>query len=362
SATINLTGLLASSTSTINYSINGVAQTPVTGVVANASGAANFTTSVLTSANNGQTLQITTIVTTSSTPNCSKNFTQNVTLSVNTLPSAPTTIDLSACQGSVTLNSNDATGCSGTLNWYDALGNFLSTISLTATFNSNTTLYVSCTDANGCESAKSPINISIGNVVSGTISTASATTICSGAVPPAMTGTAGSGPGASYSIAYQWQSSTTSSSSGFTDISGATGQNYTPLSGITTTTYYQRKLIATHNGNSPASCTGLSNVISITVNPKPTAIISGTTSICAGQSATVSIALTGTAPWTFTYTNGTPVTKTNISLSPYTFSISPASTTTYTVTSVSDASCTGTTSGSATITVNPKPSPTIYHN
>jgi hypothetical protein len=58
-AIINLTGLVAGSTSTINYTINGAAQTPVTGVVANGSGAASFTSANLTAANNGQTLRIT---------------------------------------------------------------------------------------------------------------------------------------------------------------------------------------------------------------------------------------------------------------------------------------------------------------
>src|SRR6185436_19707141 len=74
------------STSTINYTINGVAQTPETGVAANGSGAASFTTPNLTTANNGQTLQITSVTTTSATPNCTTSFAQNVTLSVNPLP------------------------------------------------------------------------------------------------------------------------------------------------------------------------------------------------------------------------------------------------------------------------------------
>ncbi|WP_264565610.1 gliding motility-associated C-terminal domain-containing protein [Flavobacterium sp. N3904] len=87
-ATINLTGLLASSVSTIAYTINGVAQTAVTGVVANGSGVASFTSASLTAANNGQTLQITGITSTSATPNCSQTFSQNATLSVNPLPDA----------------------------------------------------------------------------------------------------------------------------------------------------------------------------------------------------------------------------------------------------------------------------------
>jgi hypothetical protein len=104
-ATINLAGLLASSTSTVNYSINGVAQTAVTGVVANSSGVASFTSAALTAANNGQTLQITGITVTSATPNCTASFTQNVTLSVDTAD--PT---FTFCPGNQTDNSNH-TGC-----------------------------------------------------------------------------------------------------------------------------------------------------------------------------------------------------------------------------------------------------------
>jgi hypothetical protein len=85
-ATINLTGLLANSTSTINYTINAVAQTPVTGVVANGSGAASFASANLTAANNGQTLRITGVTVTSATPNCPASFSQDVILSVNPNP------------------------------------------------------------------------------------------------------------------------------------------------------------------------------------------------------------------------------------------------------------------------------------
>ncbi|MDP2336943.1 MAG: hypothetical protein Q8N05_10950, partial [Bacteroidota bacterium] len=83
SAIINLTGLLTSSTSTVDYKINGVAQTAVSGVLANGSGTASFTSAALTAANNGQILQITGITTTSTTPNCNKTFTQDVTLMVD---------------------------------------------------------------------------------------------------------------------------------------------------------------------------------------------------------------------------------------------------------------------------------------
>jgi hypothetical protein len=88
------------------------------------------------------------------------------------------------------------------------------------------------------------------------------------------------------------------------------------------------------------------------------ATITGTTSICDGGTTNVSIALTGTAPWSLTYTDGTSSWDvTNILSTPHTISVSPASTRTYTVTALSDAnSCSATAgemTGSAVITVRP---------
>jgi hypothetical protein len=74
------------------------------------------------------------------------------------------------------------------------------------------------------------------------------------------------------------------------------------------------------------------------INPTPSSVISGTGSAC--STTVVSIALSGTSPWTFTYTDGTtPVTVTNTSTTPYTFSASPGVPTTYTVSALSNATC-----------------------
>jgi hypothetical protein len=100
-------------------------------------------------------------------------------------------------------------------------------------------------------------------------------------------------------------------------------------------------------------CMVPSSPVQVTVNARPTAVVSGTTGICAGASATISAALTGTGPWNVIWSDG--FVQNGVAASPATRVVSPSATTSYSITSVSDAHCTGTASGTATITVNAKP-------
>ena len=83
--TFNLTGLLPSSTSTIAYTVNSVAATPLTGVVADASGNGSFTLA-LAAFTNGQTLAITSITRTDLTPSCTTAITANNTVVISVQP------------------------------------------------------------------------------------------------------------------------------------------------------------------------------------------------------------------------------------------------------------------------------------
>lgn len=91
---------------------------------------------------------------------------------------------------------------------------------------------------------------------------------------------------------YQWQSRPNLTGT-WADISGATGTTY---SSNTLSNGNQIRLLL----NSSVVCTTInpaeSNVITANVNPLPTAIISGSTTICNGNAASASVTLTGTPP------------------------------------------------------------------
>ncbi|MBS1505503.1 MAG: gliding motility-associated C-terminal domain-containing protein [Bacteroidetes bacterium] len=97
----------------------------------------------------------------------------------------------------------------------------------------------------------------------------------------------------------------------------------------------------------------------VTIYTTPTADISGPSAVCSGSSANLSVAFTGTSPWTFSFTDGT-TTFNNVSsiFTPFTIPITPSSNTTYTLLSVKDANCAGTL-GTSTVTVNVDTPPTL---
>jgi gliding motility-associated-like protein len=101
----------------------------------------------------------------------------------------------------------------------------------------------------------------------------------------------------------------------------------------------------------------------LTVNPLPTATLTGTTAICSGSNTDLTFTLTGTAPWTVAYElNGVAQTPLNVAASPFTLNVMPAvGDNVYTITSVTDANtCTMLAPfPSATVTVYPLPTSTL---
>src|SRR5207249_4600086 len=102
------------------------------------------------------------------------------------------------------------------------------------------------------------------------------------------------------------------------------------VSPTTTTIYYGR-----YEDGAPCSYNSACASVTVTVKARPTAVVSGSTTICNGGSATASAALTGKGPWNVTWSDGTTTTvHTGVGGTGYTgtdaLMVSPSSTKTYT--------------------------------
>jgi hypothetical protein len=96
----------------------------------------------------------------------------------------------------------------------------------------------------------------------------------------------------------------------------------------------------------------VSDTLHVEVMAAPTATISGSALICAGEEATLSVDLTGSGPWSLVINNESHTAES----SPWTFNVSPANSTTYTITSVQDDSgCLNAGTGSAQVDIMPVP-------
>ena len=103
-----------------------------------------------------------------------------------------------------------------------------------------------------------------------------------------------------------------------------------------------------------ANATATSAPVSITVNG-PTAMVSGSGTICLGGSRTIQAALGGGAPWNVTWSDG--LVQSGVATSPLTRNVNPSTTTTYRVTGLTNANGTGYSTGEAVVTVTPRPAP-----
>ncbi|MBX7107662.1 MAG: T9SS type A sorting domain-containing protein, partial [Chitinophagales bacterium] len=187
----------------------------------------------------------------------------------------------------------------------------------------NTAGYITVTvkDANNCYGTSAPLNLVVWEPAEPTLTLSGPSTYC--AETPSVLSTI---PGYSY----QWKK-------GSTVLTGATNQTYAPTS---TSTAYKVTIADEHN------CTKTSDNFSVVVNNAAVPIITagGTTSLCAGQSVT----LTATAGYnSYQWSSG----QTNSV-------ITVADAGGYTVTVVDQNGCSAT-SAVKTVTVNPLPTPVI---
>lgn len=93
----------------------------------------------------------------------------------------------------------------------------------------------------------------------------------------------------------------------------------------------------------------------ITIN-QPMGELSGSATVCEGETADITFTLTGNPPWNITYTeNGTNPQTITVYSTPYNHAVIPGVTTIYTITFFEDITCPGLASGEAHVTVHPDP-------
>jgi trimeric autotransporter adhesin len=138
-----------------------------------------------------------------------------------------------------------------------------------------------------CSAFSNSVTVEVNDVLAGVI--ADNETICSGGDPaPFSATTAASGSG---TLSFQWQSSTDNLN--FTNILGATNDDYDAPGGLTSTTYYRRIVTSTLNA---VQCSATSNTVVVTINNISAGLVSADQTICSGGDPapfTVATAATG---------------------------------------------------------------------
>ena len=206
-----------------------------------------------------------------------------------------------------TLNANLATGGSGTFSyqwqesldfgvtWFDLVGE--TTMSYDPGYMFSTDYYrIKATDLGTPSSGEILSNVVIVTANEPLVASVIGTnqTICYNSIPALITATTpatgGTGP-----LNYQWQRKTTG---GWSNINGATDADYQPIA-LTQTTQYQQIV---HDNGIPSCGGGLSNVITITVEPLTTpGSLSASQSVCLGAPSAPITGSAGTGAGTISY-------------------------------------------------------------
>jgi PKD repeat protein len=207
------------------------------------------------------------------------------TSNVNGCPatSAPTTVTVFdppsvvitglpyACTGGSTILTASATpGSSGiaTYQWQESNVDIVGETDSTYSASTAGDYTVIVTDSNGCSTTSANVAFTIANNPTVSINEAD-TTVCAG-ITLTSTATAGSG-----TISYQWQESNV-------DISGATDSTY-----MASATGSYTVIVTNSFG-----CTATSSAVSVTVVAAPVVSITGASSVCVGDSTTLTASAT----------------------------------------------------------------------
>jgi len=288
--------------------------------------------------NNGATLSSTTIANPTATPTVNTTYTvtvtdvngctntDQVTVSVNSPPTADAGNNQTICNGdSVTLGGSPTGPAGATYLWSnattldeDTVANPIASPSVTTTYTVTVTNGISCT-------ATDQVTITV--VPDPTADAGTDQTLCLGASV-----TIGGSPTGPTGATYAWNNATSLNNASLANPSASPGA---------TTTY--TVTVTSVNG-----CTD-TDQMTVTVNSGPTADAGSNQTICNGNSVTLGGSPTGPAGATYAWSNSTSLNNASAANPVAT----PATTTTYTVTVTDGSGCTDT--DQVTVTVNPTP-------
>ncbi len=196
-----------------------------------------------------------------------------------------------------------------------------------------TTSYLVTEVSNACGNG-TPNGSAVVTVLRPTITTGNpnAVTVCAGAEIAVPIQRSGSFPsGSKFVLQIAKENNDDSFKTIATTVSGNTLTSTLPDT-LEGGTYFVRAI--SENPNPDLSTVGSVSGVNILVDPKPTATLPDDRTILEGQSTTLSIELTGAAPWTFSYSDGTESNSITTSTSPYNLNVTPPVTTVYSITSI----------------------------
>jgi nitrogen fixation protein FixH len=305
-------------------------------------------------------------------PSCSQPQTGSAVVSINPLPTATISGTTAVCQNA-TQPVITFTGANGTAPYiftYNIDGGASQTITSTGntatisvpvtTAGSVTYNLVSVQDASGTTCSQVQTGSAVITVNPLPTATISGTTaVCQNATQPVITFTGANGS-APYIFTYNIDG-------GASQTITSTGNTATISVPVTTAGSFTYNLVSVQDASGTTCSQVQTGSAVITVNPLPTATISGTTAVCqnATQPVITFTGANGTAPYIFTYNIDGGANQT-ITSTGNTATISVPVTTsgsvTYNLISVQDASgttCSQAQTGSAVITIDPLPTVTV---
>lgn len=326
-----------------------------------AAGAGNI--GAFSALNGGSTAQIATVTVTPTSNGC-LGTPDVFTITVNPIPAVTPVADQVLCANMNTTAINfTGTVAGATYNWTNTNATIglgaagAGNIGAFSTTNSGSTAQVSTITViptvNGCVGTPDVFTITVNPIP--TVTAVADQILCANTSTTAINFT-GSTAGATYN----WTN--TNASIGLPATGAGSIGSFTAINAGATSQVATITVTPTANG-----CVGVADVFTITVNPLPTAVISGTASVCLGG-ASPTITFTGSngvAPYTFSYSINGGATQTVTSVGATATVAAPSGTVgTYnynllSVQSAAPALCSQSQAGTATITVNPNPTPVI---